>query len=283
MLPFIYPLVASHTQNALPIMRADLSPPRTLKRAKSEKQLRDNTLTLPRISSEPSLDNSKRHRGIWGDGPPRARPYKKQVDERVFHKNQMFDVHEAPATAFRLHYERGDIPIAVKHGARSSVEWKVKCSKLDYSHHLPIFIEGLLEKAPPYDFLAELGLHDMIQEGKDQIYPVMARCIQPIKRCLSTKDPKTICKVLVALQEMLHADHRIGSLLVRHYRQLLPIFRLFSTKNLNLGDGIEYSQRKRENLGDLIRETLELLEKTGGPDAFINIKYLIPTYESLVH
>ena len=47
-----------------------------------------------------------------------------------------------------------------------------------------------------------------------------------------------------------------------------------------LGDAIAYSQQKRENVGDLIQETLEIFEKTGGPDAFINIKYMIPTYES---
>lgn len=35
-----------------------------------------------------------------------------------------------------------------------------------------------------------------------------------------------------------------------------------------------------ENLADTINETLEVLEKYGGEDAFINIKYMIPTYES---
>lgn len=40
-----------------------------------------------------------------------------------------------------------------------------------------------------------------------------------------------------------------------------------------MGDAIDYSQRKRENLGELIAETLELLERTGGEDAFINIKW----------
>ena len=30
------------------------------------------------------------------------------------------------------------------------------------------------------------------------------------------------------------------------------------------------------------QETLELLEKRGGPDAFINIKYMIPTFESCI-
>ena len=34
------------------------------------------------------------------------------------------------------------------------------------------------------------------------------------------------------------------------------------------------------NLGDQITETLELFECFGGEDAFINIKYMIPSYES---
>ena len=49
---------------------------------------------------------------------------------------------------------------------------------------------------------------------------------------------------------------------------------------VNSGDGIDYSQQKRENVGDLIQETLETFERHGGDDAFINIKYMIPTYES---
>lgn len=74
----------------------------------------------------------------------------------------------------------------------------------------------------------------------------------------------------------------IGEALVPYYRQILPIFNLFRNSNSNIGDKIEYNQRKRSNLGDLIGETLELLEQTGGEDAFINIKYMIPTYESCV-
>lgn len=57
---------------------------------------------------------------------------------------------------------------------------------------------------------------------------------------------------------------------------------LFKTCNANLGDKIDYSQRKSLNLGDLIQQTLELFETHGGEDAFINIKYMIPTYESCV-
>ena len=35
-------------------------------------------------------------------------------------------------------------------------------------------------------------------------------------------------------------------------------------------------------MGDLILQTLEMFELHGGEDAFINIKYMIPTYESCV-
>ncbi len=50
--------------------------------------------------------------------------------------------------------------------------------------------------------------------------------------------------------------------------------------SVNSGDGIDYSQQKRLNIGDLIQESLEAFERQGGGDAFINIKYMVPTYES---
>jgi len=74
----------------------------------------------------------------------------------------------------------------------------------------------------------------------------------------------------------------VGEALVPYYRQILPVLNLFKTKNINMGDGIYYAQRKAQNLGDLIQQTLEILEQAGGSDAFINIKYMIPTYESCV-
>lgn len=51
---------------------------------------------------------------------------------------------------------------------------------------------------------------------------------------------------------------------------------------MNQGDGIDYSQQKGHNLGDSIQETLEILEKSGGSQAFHVIKSMVPTYESCV-
>nr|XP_031535758.1 parkin coregulated gene protein isoform X2 [Vicugna pacos] len=61
---------------------------------------------------------------------------------------------------------------------------------------------------------------------------------------------------------------------------LSVIPQLIIPMKINSGDGIDYSQQKRENVGDLIQETLAVLERYGGEDAFINIKYMVPTYES---
>lgn len=69
---------------------------------------------------------------------------------------------------------------------------------------------------------------------------------------------------------MLLCDDLIGQALVPYYRQILPMFRLFYNKNSNLGDKIEYSQRKNVNVGDLIETTLQMLEQTGGE---VKIKY----------
>lgn len=46
------------------------------------------------------------------------------------------------------------------------------------------------------------------------------------------------------------------------------------------GDDVDFSQKKSCNLSLLVEETLQVLERNGGEDAFINIKYMVPTYES---
>lgn len=222
--------------------------------------------------------------GSWGKGPPKAGAYKKSVPKEVLTKCNSFEVSPKPATQFRRFYERHDLPIGVLHGNSPGVEWKVEPERLDYVYHLPIFFDGLLEKNEPYNVLAYHGLQDLINAAKGKepslLCPAIPSIILPLKRTLRTKDPWIICRAINILQLMLRADPRVGELLVPYYRQILPVFNLFRAVNLNLGDGIEYSQRKRNNIGDLVQETLELLERTGGEDAFINIKYMIPTYES---
>lgn len=187
-----------------------------------------------------------------------------------------------PATEFRRFYDRGDLPIAVAHKNNLEIDWKVEIEKLDYHHYLPIFFDGLREKEDPYRFLATKGCYDLLSKGGTKILPTIPQLIIPIKTALNTRDPEIIGSTLKVLQQLVVSGDLIGEALVPYYRQILPVFNLFKSRNKNQGDEIDYGQRKRENIGELIEETLQLFEIHGGEDAFINIKYMVPTYESCV-
>jgi hypothetical protein len=232
---------------------------------------------LVKCCSEPSMNPSATgapfagfggsSRGI-APGPPRAGA----TDKRPVIKSE-----------FRRFYDRGDLPIQVFHGAvGGKIAWKVDIEKLDYHHYLPIFFDGIREKEDPYRFLAVQGAYDMMEKGGPKLLPVVPQLIVPIKTALNTRDKEIMCTTMKILQTLVPSGEMIGEALVPYYRQILPVFNIFKTSNMNLGDKTEYAQRKRLNLGDLIAETLQIFELYGGEDAFINIKYMIPTYESCV-
>ncbi|MEW5305147.1 MAG: hypothetical protein WDW38_002037 [Sanguina aurantia] len=188
-----------------------------------------------------------------------------------------------PNTAFRRFYERGDLPIAVDHrGSKNMIAWKVDIEKLDYHHYLPIFFDGVRETQEPYRFLAVKGVEDMLKAGGSKILPVIPQLIIPIKTALNTRHHSVMCITLQLLQKLVLGADLVGEALVPYYRQVLPIFNLYKNKNKNIGDGIDYGQRNYDCLGELIADTLALFEQKGGDDAFINIKYMVPCYESQV-
>ena len=186
-------------------------------------------------------------------------------------------------TEFRRFYDRGDLPLQVAfEGAHRQIQWKAEAEKLDYHHYLPIFFDGIREQKEPYKFLARQGTYELLAQGGDKILSVVPQLIIPIKTALSTKDPEVCCEMMKILQKLVVSAELVGEALVPYYRQILPVFNILKGQNVNIGDGIDYAQHKRQNLGDLINETLELFEMHGGEDAFINIKYMVPTYESAV-
>jgi len=188
----------------------------------------------------------------------------------------------------RRFYSRGDLPIQIDHGGvNNRLAWKVEIKKLDFHHYLPIFFDGLREQEMPFALVAEQGVMDMLEAAPHKVLPVIPQLIIPLKLALNTRDKPIIVKVLRVLQVLVKCDVAIaggagliGQSLVPYYRQLLPIFNTFINDTMSIGDKIDYGQRKGQNLGELISQTLEVLEMHGGEDAFINIKYLIPQYQS---
>jgi hypothetical protein len=177
--------------------------------------------------------------------------------------------------------ERGDLPVRVNFaGAVRKLQWQADLAHLDYTHYLPLFMEGLRELDEPYHFLALQGTLELLDKGQSRVLPCLPHLVLPIKQNLMTRHHTVLCVQMKVLQALVRGCPFAGEALVPYYRQLLSVFNLFITKRVNCGDAIDYGQRRQENLGDLILETLHLLERHGGPDAFVNIKYMIPTYES---
>lgn len=73
----------------------------------------------------------------------------------------------------------------------------------------------------------------------------------------------------------------VGLALVPYYIQILPILNIIRCTLLeeNLRDKIFF---KANDLAQMIDRTVELMERLGGPDAFMNIKYVMRTYESCI-
>ncbi|XP_033967100.1 parkin coregulated gene protein isoform X3 [Pseudochaenichthys georgianus] len=173
--------------------------------------------------------------------------------------------------------ERKTQGFTVKATMKNSV---VDIEKLDYHHYLPLFFNGLCETVHPYEFFAHQGVHDMLEHGGTKILPVIPQLIIPIKNALNTRNRQVICNTLKTLQQLVMSGGMVGEALVPYFRQILPIFNIFKNMKINSGDGIVYGQQQRQNIGELIQETLEMFERYGGKDAFINIKYMVPTYQS---
>lgn len=212
--------------------------------------------------------------------PPRHDIFKQQVPDK---------------TDFQKYFLSGLLPISTKTAAKAAPEkrsdeptdkkkrkinWTVPPHLLDYSYYLPIFFEGLVETSEPYKSMAKNGLFELITAGRDKILPVVPQLIKPIKKALNTKNPEIMVETLKSIQLMVKEGECVGEALVPYYRQILQICNLFREHTVSTYDEIDTLRNTR--MGDVIQDTLEILERYGGRHAYVNIKYMIPTYESAV-
>ncbi len=94
----------------------------------------------------------------------------------------------------------------------------------------------------------------MLEKGGAKVLPVIPQLIIPVKSkkkifklfiaALNTRDPEIVAITLKILQALVSCSDTIGEALVPYYRQILPVLNLFKIRNHNLGDKIDYSQRK---------------------------------------
>ncbi|CAJ1423426.1 unnamed protein product [Effrenium voratum] len=236
--------------------------------AKTPRTARDTRLTPRDVRLSPREASFATPRSLESSAPPAAGAFKRRPIE---------------PSEFRRFYDRNDLPIQIMHtGTQNRIAWKVDVEKLDYHHYLPIFFDGLREKEEPYRFFAVEGVYNLLEKGGSKILPVVPQLIIPIKKALNTRDTEVMVTTMKVLQTLVLSAEMVGEALVPYYRQILPVLNIFKSATKSTFDQMDYSQRKRMDIGALIDETLEILETHGGEDAFINIKYMVPTYESCV-
>ena len=151
-----------------------------------------------------------------------------------------FQPRPIPVSDFRLHYDRGDLPVLVKHECGTSIQWKDdKWDKFNYQLFLPIFVDGIREVTDPYRFIAIRGTFDILDHIGENVVKVIPQLIIPLKIALNTRDVDIICVTLKVIQKLVDSSELAGEALVPYYRQLLPIFNLYRNYNKNLGDTFE--------------------------------------------
>lgn len=189
-----------------------------------------------------------------------------------------------PQTTFAAMYGRPGFPLATVYGAR--FRWLVPLETIDYDVYMPAMADGLRNRPRPYGACATYGLWDMLDKDEtgDRVLSALPRTVFPLRRSLDAgpRDWPTVVRALKTLQKLatVGSDVRVGQALMPYYRQLLPPIGHYLRTAVHVMSTDGLNANYRYNVKDLCAETLSALEMAGGPCAFANIKYVIPTYES---
>ncbi|XP_035221879.1 parkin coregulated gene protein homolog isoform X2 [Stegodyphus dumicola] len=162
--------------------------------------------------------------------------------------------------------------------------WMVDLSRLDFEYYLPIFCDALSDTEYPFNILARDGAIELLEAAGDRVLRVLPEVVSGIKKAINTEIPEIMMNACSVIQKLATVSPLVGTALIKYYRVLLiPFFSKYKTVRSGFKEGeIDYGQRKR-NLGTVIDETLDLLDRTGGQDAYVEIKYAVPTFESVYH
>ena len=112
---------------------------------------------LPKKNSDYNLINIESHQmaNAVSNYPSAKRGNKKAISSTAFTSLTRATTDKPPkagalqprkitASDFRLHYDRGDLPVLVKHEKGTSIQWKdPSFEKFNYQLYLPIFVDGI--------------------------------------------------------------------------------------------------------------------------------------------
>jgi hypothetical protein len=183
------------------LTKAEVSPSKTKSPTKTTASSTKTTASPTKTTASPTKSSKAEIKPQKQEVSPKKSPSSTKAPPPKRPIAGAYKKRPSTPTQFRKFYERGDLPIAVEHGAGSNrILWKIDVDKLDYYHFLPIFFDGLRETKDPYKFLAREGVKDMLAKGGSKILPVVPQLIIPIKSKLLSEAFVILLQVLSTLE-----------------------------------------------------------------------------------
>ena len=186
-----------------------------------------------------------------------------------------------PRSFFPSRYDRGELPCTIRFSSGGkALRWSGPIEALDLEYYIPIFVDGIRINTDPCKFMARQGSKELIDAtiGKPNLLlPVMQDICKGIRWAMSTQIDDNLRAALSLLRQMLKLHPVvIGKALIPFYKIFLPVLNLNIERFSDIGDSIDY---KEQDIGPMVCEVLEMLETTGGDNAYAQIKFNVPLYE----
>jgi hypothetical protein len=170
---------------------------------------------------------------------------------------------KVPESMLPNRYLRGELPCTIEHGGPNGkyLSWACPLENLDYEYYLPVFFDGLQCNDNIVAFIARQGIEDLLYASKghpERIIPVIPNLVRPLRNALSTFNREVLLGVLKVVQQLITCNEGIGDALLKYGRQFLAPMGFFMEENKNLGDSIDYGQRKGDDVGEEVKNLIFL-------------------------
>ncbi|TMS40193.1 hypothetical protein L596_006602 [Steinernema carpocapsae] len=183
---------------------------------------------------------------------------------------------------FKSYYDNGILPIRISYRDKMDSVWTedpAAMSADQLAQMIKKIVIGLPLVEQPYRMLAHNSFNYLLSMSVDAeiLLDVISDIVSAFRKGLecpdNSKKEETI-QLIIKFCKIPPCAYA----LVSYYRHLLPPLR-----KLKYGGFNGYLTPTSTKLDQAIDALLHTLEETGGPDAYINIKYILPAYQSHVN
>lgn len=189
-------------------------------------------------------------------------------------------------TMFAIHCRNTGFPLAIQYmspGVNLPFKWLKSIDSIDYEFILPILTDGLRDTYKPYRVCAMYSLWNLLENDiyGNRVLKALPKIVFPLRQTLNVRSNNwyVIVGGLKTLQNITKCGKNdiVARGLIPYCQLLLTALRRYRhSYNVTTTDGI--NPNVVYNIAALCNETLRMFECRGGPLAYVNIKYIIPSY-----